>query len=115
VKRLLPVLAALMAAIPAQGSGPDDEPTVLEPVIVTQPVSPLDEPYQRLRRMMSDPYCDGCPPLLQADRESIYVKVLRPVGWLTGYGLEVPEIGHEDRVDFHLANDWRQYERIPEN
>ena len=109
------VLAALVVAAAAGGAEPEAESTELEPIVVTQPVAPLDEPYQRLRRMMSDPYCDGCPPLLQADRESIYVKILRPVGWLTGYGLEVPELDHADRLDFHLADDWRQYERIPEN
>lgn len=114
MRTLLPLLAALVA-IPGGAAEPADTVTELEPVVVTPLVSPLDEPYQRLRRMMSDPYCYGCPPLIEADRESIYLKILQPIGWLTGYGLNVPELSHEDRVDFHLANDWRQYERIPEN
>jgi hypothetical protein len=89
--------------------------TALEPMVVTPQISPLDEPYERLRRMMNDPYCDGCPPLIEVDRESVYLKAMKPVQWLTGYGLHVPEISHEDRLDLHLAHDWRMYERIPEN
>lgn len=114
MRRLLPALAALVA-LPLGSTEPPEDIIELEPVIVTTPVEPLDAPYQRLRRMMSDPYCHGCPPLIEADRESIYLKILQPVGWLTGYGLTVPQMDHADRVDFHLANDWRQYERIPEN
>ena len=113
--RLLFVVIAGLVAFPGVALADDDPPTTLELIDVTPQIRPLDEPYERLRRMMNDPYCDGCPPLIVADRESIYLTVLKPIGWLTGYGLNVPQMSHQDRLDFHLANDWRMYERLPEN
>lgn len=65
--------------------------------------------------MMEDPYCKGCPALIEVDRESAYLKVGKTIGFLTGYGQTLPDPGHEDRLDFHIANDWRQAERLPEN
>lgn len=106
---------AALASVALADDDPAGNATTLEPMVVTPRANPLDEPYERLRRMMDDPYCDGCPPLIQTDRESVYLKALKPVGWLTGYGLHLPEISHEDRLDLHLANDWRMYERLPEN
>ena len=90
-----------------------EAPQELEPIIVTPPFKPLDT-KERLRKMLGDD-CKGCPPLIEVDRENVYLKIGGAVGWLTGYGLHVPEISHEDRIDLHLANDWRQVERLPEN
>lgn len=113
------LLAALGTCASAQALGdgterPVEAPTQLEPLVVTRPVNPLDEPYERLRRMLEDPYCDGCPPLIQVDRETVYLKAGKVIGFFTGAGLAPPQLSHEDRLDLHLAHDWRQAERSPE-
>lgn len=91
-----------------------DEAVELDPIQVTPQVNPLDEAYARLRKMLVEP-CNGCPPLIEADRESVYLKVGKTIGAFTSYGLKPPELGYEERRDSHLSNDWRQAERMPEN
>lgn len=87
--------------------------TQLDPITVTPRIDPLDEAYERLRRMLVEP-CHGCPPLIQVDRESIYSKTGKAIGALTGFSAEPPQMNHQERQDFHLANDWRKADRFPE-
>lgn len=111
-------LAALLTTVATRATDPgpaSTEAVALEPLVVTRPVQPLDEPYERLRRMMADPDCAGCPPLITVDRETVYLKAGKVFGIFTGYGLAPPDLSHEDRIDLHLAHDWRQAERVPEN
>ena len=90
-----------------------DSVTELDPITVTPRIDPLDEAYERLRKMLVEP-CDGCPPLIQVDRESIYSKTGKAIGALTGFAAEPPQMSHEERRDFHLVNDWRKADRFPE-
>jgi hypothetical protein len=106
----------LLLALAAVGPAPaQSEPatTELEPILVTPKVNPLEESMERLRRMMEDPACEGCGPLIQADPENIYLKIGKAVSFLTGAGLEPPNPDFNHRLEYRLLNDWRAAERGP--
>lgn len=110
-------MIALAAAGPA-GAQSDPDATELEPIIVTPKVNPLNESMERLRKMMEDPNCKGCGPLLEADRESIYEKSYYGIGAVLSFISGMPEkpfnMTEQERAEGRIANDWRQYERDPE-
>lgn len=114
--RLLPLLLIAQGAgagDPASLSSLEATPakplaTELEPITVTPRFNPFDAQRDRLRKMVEDPTCQGCPPPLTFDRESIYLKVGSFIGSFTGYGLEPPTMADpEERQDFYLGNAWR--------
>lgn len=106
------LLLLLAAADPVTAQSGKDA-TELEPIIVTPKTNPLDESMERLRKMMEDPACTDCGPLLQTDQESVYLKIGKAVSFFTGAGLEPPNPDLDERLKYRLVNDWRAAERGP--
>lgn len=96
----------------------DSNATELEPMVVTPKINPLDANMERLRKMLDEPGCQGCGPLIKASRESVYDKTYYGVGAVLSFLSGMPEkpfnISPEDRVEGRIAGDWRQYERDPD-
>lgn len=114
---VLGMLAAVYCGLLlGQGSSekPGDDATVLEPIQVTPQINPLDESMQRLRKMMEDPGCRNCGPLLEADRENDFLKIAKALSVLTGADFEPPNPDYVQRQEYRVQNDWRHAERGPD-
>lgn len=113
----LSVLVTL-AAVGLAAAQSEEDPTQLPPIIVVPKVNPLDESMERLRRMMEDSSCQGCGPLIEASRESVYDQAYYGVGavlsFLSGMPEKPPVISAAERTEGRIAGDWRQYERDPD-
>lgn len=111
--RWLPIL--LVLAAPLSAAADDADPgTPLDPIVVTPRSDPYDESMQRLRESMEDPDCRDCPPLIQAGRKSVYEQIGEAIGFITGAGLEPPQLTPAERTHLRIRNEWRKAEWGPE-
>lgn len=114
LKRWLPIL--LLSVLPpvlAEDQALDTR-TPLDPIVVTPGADPFDESMQRLRKSMEDPDCRGCPPALRAYRKSVYEQFGEAVGYITGIGMEPPQLSSAERTQLRTRNEWRKAEWGPE-
>lgn len=100
----LSVLVTLAAGGLAAAQSEED-PTQLQPIIITPQINPLDESMERLRKMMEDAPCLGCDGVRKAARDAFEDAAQRAL-------LVMPlDQSFEERQGFRIRNDWKLAER----
>lgn len=114
VPRGIPLMLLLLASLATAEDRAPEAGTPLDPIVVHPRPDPFDDSMQRLRESMEDPDCRGCPPELRAYRKSVYEQLGDALRFVTGLGMEPPQLSPAERVQHRVRNDWRKAEWGPE-